>query len=492
MAPKSNVVMSFFPTLGNGSRAARRASLAFASMSNVPPVLASNATATTDSRSGSDESVSSTERDVNIGYFSDYNIFDEHGDFLCGGEKALKLKLQVMQLIADKFPGVETEHEPTIEMVGQGSFNAVVGVTLKPPTSQHGSGVSIGNKLTKLFTRQPLRTFALRLPLDGDGTLEGPAYGNITRDIVTLQVISSHVSIPVPQVIKYDLGTDNAVGRQFTLQTRLAGKSLHTLWEKLNMPQKLSAMQQVTKRTEKIARCTSPVAGYISESNRDCYSPIIQVDQFNVPTKSEAKRRPQFAQPQTQPAPKQTPHEFLIDQCNRWIAYEATFAHHHHSRFLWAKLAKLIDALQERGWLGDRFHLAHGDLFPRNILAEITGPSTVKITGIVDWDMACFAPKFVALRAPFWGWIHGEEDEDGAFADSYREEGQLLKKAFRAAASKEYTDFGLSVESAVARKLFRVLQYGLIRQAQRNLALHLLQQWHMLHPSDHVQTVHLY
>ncbi|KAI0607237.1 aminoglycoside phosphotransferase [Pyrenophora tritici-repentis] len=492
MASKSNIVMTFFPALARGSPTARRPSLVSISMSNMPPVSTSNAAATTDSRSGNAESVSSAGKSLYSEYFCDDNIFDEHGDFRYGGEKALTLKLQVLQLIADKFPGVETEREPTLEMIGQGSFNVVVGVTLHPPKSRNDCNMSVGNKLTKLFTREPLRTFALRLPLDSSGKLDGSTDNNVTRDIVTLQVISSHLSIPVPQVIKYDPRTDNAVGRPFALQTRLAGESLQTLWERLNMPQKLSAMEQVTKMTEKIARCTSPVAGYISESNRDLRSSAIHVDQFNVPTKAEAERRPQFAQPVTRPAPKQTPHEFLIDQCNRWIAYEATFAHDHHSRVLWGKLKKLINALEERKWLGDRFHLAHGDLFPRNILAEITGPSTVKITGIVDWDMASFAPKFVALRAPFWGWMYDEQNEDGAYGDSYREPGQLMKKAFRAAASKEYTEFGLSVESAVGRKLFTVLRYGLIRYGQRELALQLLQQWHMLHPSDHVQTFHLY
>jgi hypothetical protein len=32
----------------------------------------------------------------------------------------------------------------------------------------------------------------------------------------------------------------------------------------------------------------------------------------------------------------------------------------------------------------DVFYLHHGDLHPRNLLASITSPSTVEITGIID------------------------------------------------------------------------------------------------------------
>jgi len=451
------------------------------------PTVASNGT--------SSKVPSFSDTPVYHGDFSDTRIFEPNGDFKFLGEEALRLKLQVLQLIADHFPGVETEREPTIQKIGEGSYNFVIGVSLNPPTSHQDSVVGIGStfsKLSKLFSRQPPRSFALRLPLDIDGLLEGPGFGDIARDVTTLQVVSSHISVPVPKIIKYDLGIENALGRQYTLQTRLEGESLSFLWHAMTMPQKLSIMQEITKMTEKIARCTSPVAGYISERNRDCYSSIIHLDQFTVPTEAEAERRPQFPQPTIQPAPKQTPHEFLIDQCKRWIAYEATFGHDHHSRSLWQQLISLIDWLQEHGWLGDRFHLVHGDLFPRNILAKITSPTTVEITGIVDWDLACFAPKFVALRAPFWGWAHTERDEDGAFFDPHQAEDKLLKKAFRAAASKEYVNLGLSVESVVARKLFDILTYGLMGHGQRDLAIELLQQWHMLHPNDGVRNLDLY
>ncbi|RMZ66847.1 phosphotransferase enzyme family [Pyrenophora seminiperda CCB06] len=468
-----NAVRTPFPVVANRAPAASEPSFPTAPIIDLDAESFEDVSFTADS----------SESGVNPRYFSDSRIFKSNGDFAPGGVRALRLKLQVLQLISDLFPGAETEREPEINMIGQGSFNVVIGVTLKGPESAHKSGSTIGCRLAKLFTREPLRKFALRLPLDNSG---------IERDVVTLQVISSHLSIPVPKIIKYDLETANAVGKRFTLQTRLAGEPLHALWAKLNRPQRLSAVQQITKVTEKIACCTSLAAGFISGRNIDCYSSVIHLDQFMVPTESEGSRRPQFPQPTTQPAPKQTPHEFLMDLCRRWLAYEATFGHDHHSRPLWQELMSLIDALAQGGWLGDRFHLVHGDLFARNILAAITSSTTVKITGVVDWDMACFAPKFMALRAPFWAWVGDERDEDGAPYEPFGMEGRMLKNAFRSAASREYINFGLSAESVVARKLFKVVSGGMMCQGNRDLAIQLLHQWRMLHPGANRQNFTIY
>ena len=63
------------------------------------------------------------------------------------------------------------------------------------------------------------------------------------------------------------------------------------------------------------------------------------------------------------------------------------------------------------GFLPDdeRFHLIHGDLFPRNILVRPTSSVSVEITGVIDWDMAHFGPKFMATAPPLFFWNGGHE-----------------------------------------------------------------------------------
>ncbi|CAG5169905.1 uncharacterized protein ALTATR162_LOCUS7099 [Alternaria atra] len=399
----------------------------------------------------------------------------------------MRLKLQILQLMADLFPKGEMD-DSSIDKLGDGSFNIVVAISLKPDAQQRDSRVSFSARLSKFLGIPPQpRDFALRIPFDEDGELTGPAFRHVPRDIATQHIVSSHLTLPVSKIVKLDLHSRNALGRPYTLQTLLPGKNMHWLWTGLNQPQKMSAVQQITVILEKIAAMTSAAAGWISVSNLTSPSSSIALDQFPAPSPGEARRQTSFRQPSQRPAPHQTPCQYLVDHCERWQRYEEDTLQVCHNLKLWDALIAVVHALERRGWLGQEFHLAHGDLFPRNILAEVTSPTTVKITGIVDWDMACFAPKFVALRAPFWAWKGGfvdETDEDVATYESPAEDRKALREGFRREASNEFVRFGLSREGAIARKLFRVLSTGIPSINNRCLALELVEQWDALYPED--------
>lgn len=64
--------------------------------------------------------------------FDDENIFTEGSvGFKEDGEKVLRLKFQILQLMANLFPKSEIE-ESSILVLGTGSFNIVIAVTLQP------------------------------------------------------------------------------------------------------------------------------------------------------------------------------------------------------------------------------------------------------------------------------------------------------------------------------------------------------------------------
>ncbi|KAI4648312.1 hypothetical protein J4E93_004724 [Alternaria ventricosa] len=422
--------------------------------------------------------------------FDDENIFTEGGvGFLEGRETVLRLKFRILQLIADLFPESEMD-ESSLRVLGMGSFNIVVAVTLQHKAQRRDSGVAFGARVSRLLGMPPrTRKFALRIPRDKNGDMDGSPLSDVAGDIATQRVVCSHLALPIPKIEKYDLGSKNALGRPYTLQNLLPGKNLHALWVELNPQQKASAVQRVTEIVEKIAAVTTTAAGFVSLSNLNSGRSNIAIEQFPVPTNKEAELRPHFAQPSQTPAPSQTPCEYLIDHCQRWQTYEEEIGQADRNKEVWRVMIAIAKALDRRGWLGQRFHLAHGDLFPRNILAEITGPATVEITGIIDWDMAYFAPKFMALRPPFWAWVGhsmGERDEDVVTYEPTIEKYQALKRAFRSAASAEFINFGLSRESAIARKLFKVVTGGLLDTGRRCLAVRLAEQWDVLYPEDKI------
>jgi hypothetical protein len=421
-------------------------------------------------------------------YFDDDNIFTQRGvGFKEGGDQILRLKLQVLQLIADLFPDDDIE-ESSIDVLGQGSYNIIVAITSKPSIGKRDSVISFSTKVTRFLGIPPKpRHFALRIPLGEEGDITGPTMRDIPYDVATQHVISSRLGRLLPRIEQYDLGSMNALERPYTLQSLLPGKNLHFVWPVLNQQQRISVVQQITEVIEKIAAVTASAAGLISVSNLKFTSSIISVDQFPVPTCRDTEMRLDSSQPSQNPAPHQTPLEYLVDHCQRWQMYEQEIGDTNENKNLWEALIAIANALSERRYLGQHFHLAHGDLFPRNMLAEVTGPASVKITGIVDWDMACFAPKFVALRPPFWAWagsVIDERDEDVVTYEPHTEKYKELKVAYRSAASKDFIKFGLSHESAAARKLFRIVSGGLLNTDRCHLALDLVRQWDIMYPED--------
>ncbi|KAF1842749.1 uncharacterized protein K460DRAFT_290114 [Cucurbitaria berberidis CBS 394.84] len=403
-----------------------------------------------------------------------------------GQEPFSTFKYKINQLVVELFPSLEASAQLMIEEVGSGAFNRVIGVSILPSKKHRDSALSFAYSFYKLLRTSTPQDYVVRLPLDGRDQLSG-LISDMTRDVAILQVVSSRLTIPVPKVISYELNENNALQRPYVLQNRLRGQSLRILMRTLNTQQMVSAVEQITKIIEKIAAVTAPAAGFISIQNLEFPSAShIHIRQYPVPTDQLAARFPGFNQVDEQLASPQTPFEYLVDHCQRWHRYEESIDHH-ENKALWTQLVAIGRSLSRRGWLGDRFHLVHDDLYPRNILAIVTSPTTVEVTGIVDWDMSFFAPKFVAFRPPYWAWMgshSSERDEDNAIEEPEYEEGILLKNTFKLVASEEFVGFALSPEGVLARKLFYILEGGMLTKGRRILATELVRQWDYLYPTD--------
>ena len=98
---------------------------------------------------------------------------------------------------------------------------------------------------------------------------------------------------------------------------------------------------------------------------------------------------------------------------------------------------RLAKATDQMSGLGYETCLCHLDLntAPRNIMADFDkdNPDDLEITGILDWDSAIFAPRFVGCAPPMWIWVwNSEEDEDERYAEDIppTPEQQELKRIF--------------------------------------------------------------
>lgn len=113
----------------------------------------------------------------------------------------------------------------------------------------------------------------------------------------------------------------------------------------------------------------------------------------------------------------------------------------------------------------ERFHFTHLDLYPRNILLNITSDSSVEITGILNWDNALFAPKYVACRAPSWLWEEEKEldeaDEYGGLKEPQDPRLKGIKALFETLVGQDVLEYAYKEEYTLLRRMFVILQIDL-------------------------------
>lgn len=153
--------------------------------------------------------------------------------------------------------------------------------------------------------------------------------------------------------------------------------------------------------------------------------------------------------------------------CKRWKDYEYTIDLDFTQDEIWDSFIEIINSLHETGFLPDdeAYHLYHQDLQTRNLLVDyVDGSVAANITGILDWDSAVFAPKFVSYRAPFFLWDNkdsGEDDEDLALHVPEDPDSMAFKNIFENHADPEFLHYAYAPEFILARRMFHVLQRGI-------------------------------
>lgn len=434
-----------------------------------------------------------------IGHIKSRDMFDispaGSGDLSAMQQSTVVFKCRLLQLIAKLFPELDVPSPPTIFEIGSGSSNFVVGITIPPPKKGRGSSNTALGSIAKFFntpaSTQP-QEFAMRVPLTGDRESLVGVNGEINRNVAILKVIGSRLTVPVPKVVHYDLNDDNLLIKPYVLQTKLQGHCLCNIWMSFSPEQKLSAMRQLTKATENIASVPASTAGLISVDNLDSLdSSEILLNSFPMPKLPHDVSFEGLGKISKGRAHIMTPVEQLLDFSKRWRDYEQCKGIEHNV-VRWKQIVKIIELLELRGWLGNSFHLVHDDLFPRNILAAAKNDSTVEITGIVDWDSCFFAPKFMAFRPPYWAWTDRsalERDETNATHEPPDNTSRLMKKAFEDSASAEFKRFALSEEAVLARKLWYILQDGMLLPKTRNDAIDVIHRWDRLFPGDRIRVI---
>lgn len=330
------------------------------------------------------------------------------------------------------------------------------------------------------------------------------AYCNPTRDVGILNYVRTHTTIPIATVSRADFTSDNPLESPYVLQHRIPGTSLAEVLSTLKHNQKCQIAKQLGQITRHLFSVESPVAGLIEATRSPDTQPAetFKIIPFEVTDRGKSQplqdRSPYDALPTT--GITQSTADLLLSQYERWRLLNIEWP---HELDFWDRLIATVREMCLHGFFDHpdlQTHcLCHVDLHMGNIMVQTSNHDndTATITGILDWDEACFAPKFVNCMPPAWLWV-GEDgyealqtDEEGGDPWPYEMPGaesvtleskgnEEVKRCFEEEAGEAYTSWAYEERFRVARCLFRIAKDGVRATGHFKAGERIMSEWEEL------------
>ena len=364
-----------------------------------------------------------------------------------------------------------------------GGFNRIIGITAKHSTDE-----------------DPMELI-LRVPRFDNARHD--------REIAVLRFIRHHTPIPVPEIKHVDFTSDNPLKQCYVIQNRITGHNLQdrinpTFYPNLNHEQKCTFAKEFALQLLELHYIMHPFPGLIEGSvgsdNNLAFTvrPFDLRSSFGYQSEPDLTTKLPFFQirpfvkdwepPETLP-PEQSTFYFMNAQFGRWKARElrcdpASIGWSKH----YDRLVTMAGQMEALGFLGnDENCVCHLDLLgaPRNIMADIRSDGSLKITGILDWDSAVFAPRFVGCAPPMWLWAWDDEEEDEKHANDTpsKPEDQEIKKIFEETIGDWFLLYAYTPEYRLARELFRFAKSGIGSSTENEEVEQLLKEWNTVYES---------
>lgn len=321
--------------------------------------------------------------------------------------------------------------------------------------------------------------------------------------MATLNYVRQRTSIPVAKIEATDFTCNNAVGKPYVLQHRIPGRDLESVWDDLSDSQRCVVAREVGRLIKTILSVESPFAGTIRATAADsCTSAELPTI---VPFILEDARgdlveelEPQNAMGAQTSRSRETTLEFFEYYLSRWRKSALLQSHGEigYDVGLYDDMLKVVREMDDLGLFKPNMNcLCHLDLYPRNIMVEFHSEDSLRVTGILDWDEAVVAPKFVKCQPPGWLWGYDKDThtENSLLPWPYELEGanntplileqQELKVIFDSHAGPEYLRLAYDESSRLIRGLYRVATLGLTANWHNTAAERIVKEWNVLRPT---------
>ena len=373
----------------------------------------------------------------------------------------------------------------TLERMKGGGFNRVIGIDMTDSRGDPG---------------EPSR-LVLRVPRF--------VHARPDRDVATLRFVLKYTSIPVPEVVMYDFTKNNPLDSPYLIQSRIPGHSLQTnpgpsYYPNLSHQQKCIVAKELGRILREIQAVEHSSPGLIEatfdpESGEDYTVRHLEIGagSAGIDAEPDLNTKLPFFQPRIYGADRgtsedlsgqsmrfeQSTYYFLLVQFGRLRASElrrdpAMIGWWHY----YERLVIMARQMDDLDLLGDSKNcLCHLDLnmAPRNIMAHVDSDESLTISGILDWDSAIFAPRFVGCVPPMWIWAWSDEEEDETLANDTPStpEQQELKQLFEDAVGPEFLEYAYRREYRLARRLFQFAIDGMRTSEEVTEVESLLAEW---------------
>ena len=385
-------------------------------------------------------------------------------------------RLRANKLLRSLMP---TPKGPIVERLKGGDYNRITSISLPS---------SYGNATSKLILR--------------NSRWEESA-GRPDRDVAILDFVRQRTIIPVPEVIAKDFSNDNALGMPYVVQRRVPGGDLDSLWGKLSHQQRCVIAREMGRIIMSLLSVESPVPGLMDVASADTaladYPNIVPFE-LRDSGGDLIDDRPVSGDMAT----PQSTGGFFKTVFGKWRAY--TLDDDDTETELFKELLETVCDMDNMGVFPTDMHcLCHVDLHSRNVMAAVQPDDTIKITAVLDWDEAVFAPKFVNCQPPWWLWKeYGDErlDENGFETWPYElptpknfpatPENQELKRLFEEHAGAEYRYLATDTCSRLGRVLFILAKDGLNSNEHFKAADRVVSEWKELRKTLTGQVVDLH
>ena len=400
--------------------------------------------------------------------------------------------------------------EIAITHVDGGSFNRIVGLSVKPSLALAKSLTRVPPNLGSHEDRS--ENYILRISREEDT--------EVANHIMTLFYIRLHSTLPVPRILAFDIGSDNTLEKPFTLQQRIKGVPLNTVIDDLTFDQRLNLVDEIASIINQMQEFQSSAAGKIGFPKRllqtSSSPPTASEDVDNLDPRERTLEEKLALMTTTaskletleladevraeidDTGPLQILHYDLVATYSANDHYNGTvnnitsnngravlcFLNFQFARHILHtiencpsdvlqvptchRLMQVLREMDEELCLGDdTFNLFHSDLEPRNIMVHIDDDDAgkLRVTGVLDWDSAAFVPRAVSCLAPRWVWSasntldsHQREDE----RDPIDLESVALKGAFDSRMSVDWEMMAYEPQYRLLRRIYRLAISGFI------------------------------